>query len=376
VRIGINALAVTPERPGGVASYVTELTRRCPRLGAGEDWVVFEAPWARQALGQLPSNVRRVTCPLPNRSIVVRVLWEQLALPLLAGRQHLDVLFAPVNVAPLAYPGRVVLTLHEAEPFQPDSQIPLPLVLWWRVMRRVSAMRAHRILTVSEAARRQLRRWMGVRVPPTQVVHLGVDYARFAAAKPAIVPGSSPYLLWVGRPYPRKDLDTLLSAYAQLRRMGVPERLVLIGPPGWDEPGLRRRVDAEFEPGTVQRMPVVSEAALPGWYAGAAAFVFPSQEESFGLPMLEAMASGAPVVASDIDALVEVGGDAPTYFRRGDSDDLARALKTVLTDCTSRAVSRERGIARAATFGWESTAAGTYQQLRDAVGRLHAGVRQ
>jgi alpha-1,3-rhamnosyl/mannosyltransferase len=365
VRIGLNALAVTPERPGGVASYVTELTRRCPRLDPGDDWVVFEAPWARPVLGQLPSNVRRVVCRLPHRSIVARVLWEQLALPLLASRQHLDVLFAPVNVAPVAFPGHVVLTLHEAEPFQPDSQIPLPLVLWWRVMRRFSARRASRILTVSEAARQQLRRWMGVHIPPTHVVHLGVDHARFAAAKPATTLGSDPYLLWVGRPYPRKDLGTLLSAFAHLRRQGFRERLVLIGPPGWDEPGLARHIDAEFAPGSVVRMEVVSEAALPGWYAGAAAFVFPSREESFGLPVLEAMASGTPVVASDIDALIEIGGDAPTYFNRGDSHDLARALKTVLTDSASRAVAKERGIARAATFGWETTAAETNQQLRE-----------
>ncbi len=376
MRIGINALAVTPERPGGVASYVIELTRRCPRLDPGDEWVVFEGPWARPVMGQLPSNVRRVVCRVPHRSIVVRVLWEQLVLPLVASRQRLDVLFAPVNVAPVAYPGKVVLTLHEAEPFQPDTQIPLPLVLWWRIMRRYSAMRANRILTVSEAARQQLRRWMGVHIPPTQVVHLGVDHARFAAARPAQALGSDPYLIWVGRPYPRKDLDTLLSAYAHLRREGFPERLVLIGPPGWDEPGLRRRIDAEFEPGTVLRMAVVSEAALPGWYAGAAAFVFPSREESFGLPVLEAMACGTPVVASDIDALVEVGGDAPTYFRRGDSGDLVRALKTVLTDGTTRMVSKERGIARAATFGWESTAAETNQQLRAAVERPLAGVRQ
>src|SRR5206468_12755767 len=131
--------------------------------------------------------------------------------------------------------------------FQPESQIPLPLVLWWRVMRRYSAKRASRILTVSEAARQQLRRWMGVHIQQTQVVHLGVDSARFAAAKSAraFPLGSEPYLLWVGRPYPRKDLDTLLTAFSDLRRRGRPERLVLIGPPGWNETGLRRRIQAE-----------------------------------------------------------------------------------------------------------------------------------
>ena len=272
-----------------------------------------------------------------------------------------------MNVAPVAYPGPVVLTLHEAEPFQPDSQIPRPLLLWWRIMRRLSARRAARILTVSEAARHQLQRWMGVPAERMQVVHLGVDRTRFAAAQSAtrrpLTP--EPYLLWVGRPYPRKDLDTLLTAFATLRRKGRPERLVLIGPRGWDEPGLRRRIHAEFEPGAVQRLPSMSEA-LAGWYAGATAFVFPSKQETFGLPVLEAMASGTPVVASDIDALIEIGGDAATYFRRGEPDDLVRALENVLTDSESRATLTQRGIARAATFDWDTTAAQTYRELQDA----------
>lgn len=366
MRIGINALAVTPERPGGAASYVAEVTRRCPRLGPADEWVVFEAPWARPVLGQLPGNVRRVACRLPHRSIVARVLWEQLVLPLQASRQHLDVFFAPVNVAPVAYPGRVVLTLHEAEPFQPDSQIPLPLVLWWRVMRRLSVRRACRILTVSDAARQRLRRWMGVDIPPTQVIHLGVDQARFAVARLATAPASDPYVLWVGRPYPRKDVDTLLRAFAQLRGNGFRERLVLLGPPGWDEPGLRRRIDAEFEPDAVLRLPVESDSAMAGWYAGASAFAFPSREESFGLPVLEAMASGTPVVASDIDALVEVGGDAALYFTTGDSTELAERLKTILTDTATRAALRQRGLERASIFDWHTTAVRTYEELRAA----------
>ena len=95
MRIGINALAVTPERPGGDVSYVVELARRCPRLSPDDEWVVFEAPWTRSVLGELARNVRRIVCHLPHRSIVVRALWEQAALPRLAQREGLDVLFAP-----------------------------------------------------------------------------------------------------------------------------------------------------------------------------------------------------------------------------------------------------------------------------------------
>jgi glycosyltransferase involved in cell wall biosynthesis len=246
VRVGINALAVSPERPGGDVSYVIELVRRLPGLDLESEWVIFIAPSTRQLFPDLPSNARYVVCPVPGRSPVIRVLWEQIALVPLAAGARLDVLFAPVNVLPLTYPGRTLLTLHEAEPFMPDSRIPLPLLAWWRSVRYLSARRADRIITVSHAARDELVRWMRLPRRRLQVVHLGVDLDRFAAhigAHPPPLDGA-PYILWVGRPYPRKNLDALLSAYSALREAGRPERLVLIGPRGWQEAALLRRIQA------------------------------------------------------------------------------------------------------------------------------------
>jgi glycosyltransferase involved in cell wall biosynthesis len=367
MRIGINALAVSPERPGGDVSYVLELVRRCPGLDREIEWVVFVAPWSRDLLGELPGNVRCVFCPLPRGSLVVRALWEQSALVRLAMRERLDVLHAPINVLPIAYPGKVVLTLHEAEPFMPDSQIPLPLLAWWRTMRTLSARRADRLLTVSAAAGQDLARWMGLRSERMHVVHLGVDLARFSVAarnaRPPLEGG--PYILWVGRPYPRKNLDTLLSAFTELRRRGQQERLVLIGPPGWNELLLRNRIAREFEPGTILRLPAIW-SELPGWYARAAAFAFPSTLETFGLPILEAMACGTPVVAGDIPALREVGGDAALYVSPQRSADLADALRRV-ADPELSATMRLRGLKQASTFDWQSTARETLQHLRASV---------
>jgi glycosyltransferase involved in cell wall biosynthesis len=257
-----------------------------------------------------------------------------------------------------------VLTLHEAEPFMPATQIPKALLLWWRVTRRLSVRRASRILTVSEAARQDLVRYMRVCGSRIHVVHLGVDLERFSREQPpaSAQVESRPYLLWVGRPYPRKDLNTLLGAFARLAETGRPERLVLVGPPGWKESELRQTIRRSFKPGRVLRSPPAWDE-LPAWYANASAFVFPSRQETFGLPVLEAMAAGTPVVSSDIAALREVAAEAAVYVKPGRPAELAHAIETLLADQQLRDSMRQRGLQRASVFDWRTTAQKTCEHL-------------
>lgn len=367
MRIAINALAVSPARPGGDVSYVIELVRRLPALDPSMEWLVFATHEGSALVGQLAPNARYELCKLPGEPIVARALWEQAALPRLAGRARLNLLFAPVNVAPVAYRGRTLLTLHEAEPFMPHTQIPLPLVAWWRTMRSMSARKATRILTVSEAARAELARWMQLNPDRVEAVHLGVELSRFGlAALRSVAPlDGAPYVLWVGRPYPRKNLGVLLSAFHELRRSGRKERLVLVGPPGWKEASLRARIASEFGDDSVLRMPAMW-FDLPRWYAHASVFAFPSTQETFGLPVLESMACGTPVVAADIAALREVGGNAARYAAPYDPRGLATAIKRLLDSPGDMHALRQAGLARAAGFDWDTTARKTLAVLHHA----------
>jgi glycosyltransferase involved in cell wall biosynthesis len=348
-------------------SYVIELARRLPGLDQSIEWLVFATPAAAALVGQIAPNARYVLCKLPVESIVVRALWEQTALLQLAHRFCLDVLFAPVNVAPIGYRGKTLLTMHEAEPFMPDPHIPLPLLAWWRTMRSISARKATRILTVSDAARSELTRWMRLDPDRVDVVHLGVDLERFSvAARSSDAPlAGAPYVLWVGRPYPRKNLDTLLRAFAELRSAGRPEHLVLIGPPGWHESAVVERIASEFPDRSVLRLPAMW-SELPKWYAHAAVFVFPSIQETFGLPVLESMACGTPVVAANIDSLREVGGDAAVYVAPRSVGDLAIAVGRLLDSPSEADELRQAGLARAAAFDWAATAQKTLAILRAA----------
>ena len=380
MRVAINALAVEPRRPGGDVTYVRALVRWLPRVAPDVDWVVLTSRAGRALFPPTePANgPRYVVCPIDGRSLVARALWEQLVLPRVVARIGADVLHAPVNVAPLRAGVPVVLTLHEAEPFMPDNHIPLPLLAWWRTVRARSAKRAARRLTVSRAARADLARWMGLPAASIDVVPLGVDHERFY---PALASASGaeahplqerPYVLWIGRPYPGKNLGRLVAAFAALHRQGRAEELVLLGPPGWAEAELGAAIARHGCAAAVRRVPATWED-VPRWYRWCRAFVYPSTRESFGLPVLEAMACGAPVVASDIPALQEVAGDAAALVEPHDLDALVGALGGLLDDAERRQALRERGLARAALFDWRRTAemtAAVYGEVAGSAGRL------
>ncbi|MBI2756919.1 MAG: glycosyltransferase family 4 protein [Chloroflexi bacterium] len=367
MRIGINALAVHEGKPGGDSTYVRALIEHLPQVGTTEHWVIFVTPGGKRQLHPVqPSNVELVVCSVPTSSLVARALWEQVVLPGYIRRARLDVLHAPVNVAPIATTTPIILTLLEAEPFMPSIAMPAILRVWWRTMRSLSARRAARVLAISEQSRHELRTWMALDERRLFVTPLGVDAKRFAPDGPARPKGvTEPYLLWVGRPNPRKNVPMLVEALALLRARGRPERLVVAGPNGWAEDAIRSAArSAGCEDAVVRRAPL-ADAELPAWYRGAAAFVFPSAHEAFGLPVLEALACGTAVVGSDIPALREVGDNAIEYIRDLSPSGVAEAILRVL-DVTpaERGERRLQGLQRAQAYSWINTASATLEHYR------------
>jgi glycosyltransferase involved in cell wall biosynthesis len=371
MKVGVNTLAYVPGRSAGDGTYVRELVKHLPNVQGDVEYVLFVAPWNRSALPAAGGRVRQVVCPVPAGSFAVRVLWEQVVLPRSMRRARLDVFHAPVNVTALAGRCPTVLTLHEAEPFMPGAEMPPALRAYWRVFRSASARKATRLLAVSDSAKRELVRYM--RVPPTKVttVHLGVDTRRFV---PPADRERDRYVLWIGRSYPRKNLPRLLDAYARLSaelRGGHP--LVLLGVPGWTDAQVRRRVrELDLEP-HVRFIGTVPYADLPTWYQRARLFVFPSLHEAFGLPVLEALACGTPVLAGDIPALREVAGEAASYVDPASTVALAHELERLLLaeDVTRWAL--EAGPPRAKAFSWERAAQATVCAYRAALAAVSPG---
>ena len=368
MRVGLNTLACMPGRSGGDATYVRELVRHLEAVDPQSEYVLFVAPWNQHLFPPPSGRLQHIVCRAPGGSFAARVVWEHTLLPRLVEAARLDLFHAPVNVAPAYLRTPFVLTLLEAEPFMPDSRIPVPLLAYWRLARAWSARRARTVVAISEAAALELMRYMHLPARKLTVIHLGVDDTRFPA--PADAPRDG-YLLWVGRSYPRKNLVRLVEAYSALSpdlRSSHP--LVLVGVEGWDDARLRRRVrELGLEAvGHVRFAGRVPDESLPEWYRKASLFVFPSLHEAYGLPVLEALASGTPVLASDIPALREVAGDAVDYVSPTDCQAMTAAMHRMLTSPELADQRRARGLKRVQQFSWRATAEATHAVYARALG--------
>jgi glycosyltransferase involved in cell wall biosynthesis len=314
-----------------------------PELGGVERW-------ARELAARLP-GVRpghyAVVVPRPRLTHRAGHAWEQAILPVRTARA--PALLCPANLAPAAA-GNVVLVLHDAAALRhPGWYSPL-FAAYQRALLPRLARRARRVITVSEFSRGELAELLGLPPDRVTVVPGGVE-SRFtptadAAAARATLGLERPYVLCVASHTARKNLAALVPAARALAAEGI--EVVVAG-------GHRPQFAAESGLDGLRLLGHVDDALLPGLYAGAEAFALPSRYEGFGLPVLEAMAAGTPVVAAATGALPDTCGGA-AQLAPADAEAFAAALTGLLADPTERARLRAAGLARAATFTWERTA--------------------
>jgi glycosyltransferase involved in cell wall biosynthesis len=351
----VDATAVPADR-GGVGRYVDELLPALLEEGATLS-VVAQVRDAAHFRALLP-GARVLTAPTAASRIPARLVWEQTGLPLLARRVGAQVIHSPHYTMPLVSPVPVVTTLHDATFFtHPEVHLPTKR-RFFRAWTRIALRRARRCVTPSAATRDELVRVAGADPDRVDVAHLGVDLARFhvpsdaeRAAARAHLGIEGPYVGFLGTLEPRKNVPALIRAWSTLDQ---PPPLVLAGGRGWDEEV--ERAVAEVPP----RHRLVRPGYLPlellaGFLGGAEVVAYPSLGEGFGLPVLEAMASGAPVLTTRRLSLPEVGGDAVAYTEP-DAEAIAEALRALLDDPVRRKQLAEAGRVRAAAFDWRACA--------------------
>lgn len=330
--IALNGRVTTRVTVTGVERWATELL---PRLKARRpSGYVVLTPTARA-----------------NSRVAAGQAWEQFALPARAARLRAPLVFSPANLSPLLWP-RNVLLIHDAAPFRVPGSYSRAYGSWHRSLGAACARRAVATVTVSEFSKRELVELLDLHPDDVLVLHGGVgsqfrpdaDLER-VRAKLGL---DRPYVLTIGTDDRRKNLVALQESARRLDRFGVD--LVRAG-------DARPHFSQTRSIAGLRSLGYVDEADLPGLYAGAAAFVLPSLYEGLGLPCLEAMACGVPVVAADRAALPETCGDAALLVDPDNQIAIAEAVCSVVTDERLHARLREAGLRRAATRTWDKAAA-------------------
>jgi glycosyltransferase involved in cell wall biosynthesis len=319
-RYAIDARAAVRPELGGVERWARELAARLPALRPGAYAVLAPRPAFAHRAGHA---------------------WEQAVLPLRS--RGAAALLCPANLAPLAG-RRVVVVLHDAAPLRHPGWYSRSYALWQHALLPALARRALHVITVSQFSRGELMELLGLAPERITVVPGGVGEGFTPQARPAR--RARPYVLCVASQTARKNLAALVPAAQALARDGVD--VVVAG-------GHRPQFARESGLGALRLLGHVPDAELPGLYAGAAAFVLPSRYEGFGLPALEAMAAGTPVLAAATGALPETCGGAARLVEP-EPEAIRAALLALLADDAGRTRLRAAGLKRAAGYTWDRTA--------------------
>lgn len=364
MKIGIDIQAAIG-KPTGVGRYAIELVRGLAGLEGEEQFRLFYFDFRRRGCGVTIANPRFGFKPMrfmPGRAyeaLSENIGWPDIAR--FAGR--CDLYHFPNFIIPPLKRGKAVVTVHDL------SFARSPDYTEARNRRRLqkrflsTLKRADAIITISEFSKRELMDLYGIPAGRITVTYLGVEMSPPPAA-PMVVP--HPFFMFVGSVEPRKNLGTLLDAWriVKSRRPHGTHKLLIVGAPGWGcAPAPQQVKERGLENDVIVRE-YVEHRDLPALYCAAEALVFPSVYEGFGLPPLEAMACGAPVVASNAPSIPEIVGDAALLFDPRDPEGIARALMRISDDRELRKTLVARGHERVKLFTWRTMAEGTLALYR------------
>jgi len=355
-------------RDFGIGTYIRSLVQALSRVDAANRYTVVTGPGEVRVWGALPENFRVSVYAGDDHAYV-----DHLRFPLFLRRLKPDLVHIPLNRVPLLMIRPYVVTIHDMVNLFYDEQKLSALHMSLRRFRfRRGLTRASRVIAVSEATRRDVENLLGV--PSGHITRV------YNAPDPAFLQRDRadgeeerrrimeryqidrPFLLYAGAIRHHKNIPRLVEAFAVLREQLAAHpvygdlRLVIIGDTISQYPAVRQAMVKSKVENAVRFLGFVPFDTLRCFYESAAAFIFPSRHEGFGLPPLEAMACGTPVVTSNVSSLPEVAGDAAVLVNPGNVFDIARGIRDALTDEPLRAELVRRGRVQAARFSWERSA--------------------
>lgn len=353
--IGINAAAAFKEPRTGVEEYCYQIIKNIAML---------EESKKHRFVLYIPRNL-----PIPDGWILPDnfeykfmhspLAWTQFRLSLEMIRVMPSVLFIPVHVLPIIHPFNSVVTLHGLEYEQYPQMYPNKVMKYLRWSTKFAVKRAKTIIAVSEKTKKDLIDKYGVSPEKIEVIYHGVDYPKKITKE-----RTYKYILYVGRLEIKKNIFTLIEAFEILKRNHkIPHKLVLVGPEGFGFDQISRKINSSPSKDDIFITGYLPSEEKIYTLRNASVFAWPSFYEGFGLPMLEAMSNGVPLVASDIEINREIAKKAAAYFSPRDSADLAAKIMKIITNPSFKRNLVQNGRLQAKKFSWQRAAKKTLRVL-------------
>lgn len=378
MRIGIDCRTIlNPDasNQAGISHYTFFLVKTLLEVGAAHEWVLFfDESMRDKAKAFEDGNVEHVFVEPPKGRF-----FHHLQFTKIVRAQQCDVFHGPANMLPLRYKLPSVITIHDLAILRHPEWFPGGQDFSTKVLLPRSVKRAAKIIAVSKSTQKELRELFPRSKGKTHVVYEGVEPATkevrargWSGMRKKFGIGDD-YILFVGTLEPRKNCVQLIEAFDELLERCEELRnyqLILAGGWGWKHDGIRRAVMNAAWGNNIKVLGYVDADVKQQLYQQAALFVYPSLWEGFGLPVLEAMANGAPVITSNVASLPEVGENAAEYVEPGDAQALSETIEHVLLSNRKRAAMIRKGVRQASKFSWEKCAISTLK-VYEAVARKH-----
>lgn len=353
MKIVLDGRCLYTNKKHGIARYTESLIRHLP-LGHDDALVVlynqeYFQPWQQDQVEWVSISTKLLSVK------------EQYKIPKLLKKLKADLFHTPSYVVPYSIPCPFVMTLHDLIHIQYPEDYTLNHRLYYQFWVKRMALKSNHILTVSQYSKTIIQKWLSTE-HPVSVTPLGVE-PEFKPLDLWITtikkyPVITPYMLYVGNEKPHKNFKQVFEAFSLfIDHHGPICNLVVLG---------LSQAHQKPHP-NIQYIPYVPEVDLPAFYSGARMLIYPSLEEGFGLPVLEAMASGTPVIVSDIPVLKEIAGEAGTFISTESSMALVEAISLLLSNRDMIRFLKQKGLERASEFNWQKTAWKTIKVYKDII---------
>jgi glycosyltransferase involved in cell wall biosynthesis len=357
MKIGIEAERANLPNPTGVEHYAAQLIKNLAKLDSVNQYVLYFRTKPQDWFYHLPKNFSLRVIPFPK-------FWTQLRLSLEMLTHPVDVLLILASALPIYHPKNSIATVHDIafEMFPQAFTTFMRNYLIWST--RFAVRHAAKLITVSESTKNDMVKYYRTDAGKIEVVYLGLD----PEFKPLTYEQVQPvldkyglvfqkYVLFVGTLQPRKNITRLVDAFIELKNKNhIEEKLAIVGGKGWLWQPIVKKIEEAGVGDSIKFLNYVPQSELPAIYAGSSLLTLPALYEGFGLPPLEAMACGVPVVVSNISSLPEVVGDAGFLVDPNSTESIRSGLLTVLTDKNLRAEMIRKGFVQAKKFTWQETA--------------------